>query len=208
MTEMPVCTRLVVWPCKLATLKLPQVRELCLFIDAHDDHVWEKHIAVNANLSGLKLLHLRYDGDIWPTTAVIEILGSLPALETLITDMRCLHAMPDNSHVNFFEAFVPMNEPGPTALNQSSRKGQISGVLCPRLETWQIEGISPFQRAELMPVLKDIVTLRAVIGFPLKGFTIYAESYSETPQMWQLIGGDKSFMVEEVVPAKEFRLDI
>ena len=120
LTEMPVCTRLVVWLCKLATLKLPQVRELCLFIDAHDDHVWEKHIAVNANLSGLKLLHLRYDGDTWPTTAVIVVLGSLPALETLITDMRCLDAMPDAPHVNFFEAFVPINVQGPSAPNQSS----------------------------------------------------------------------------------------
>src|SRR5258706_955245 len=67
LTEMPVCTRLVVPLRRLATLKLPQIRELSLPIDAELGHIWEKHIAVNANLSGLKLLHLRYFNSTWPT---------------------------------------------------------------------------------------------------------------------------------------------
>ena len=204
LTEMPVCTRLVVPLRRLATLKLPQIRELGLSIDAEHDHIWEKHIAVNANLSGLKLLHLRYCDPAWPIIAVIKILGSLPALETLITERRFLGV----SHVHFFEAFVPMNVPGPSALNQSSWEGQVSNVLCPRLESLQIEGISPTEQADLMPVLKDIVTLRAIIGSPLKSFTFYLKEYPAASQKWRLIGKDKSFMMEEVVPAQGFQLDI
>src|SRR5258706_2324825 len=203
LTEMPVCTRLVVPLRRLATLKLPQIRELGLSIDAEHNHVWEKPIAVNANLSGLKLLQLGYTDLTWPTIEIVKILRSLPALETLITDVDHLIASP----VNFFEAFVPMNVPGGSALNRSSWEGQISGVLCPMLESLQIEGISPFQQAELMPVLKDIVDLRAIIGSPLKSFTFYLDDPEES-QKWQLIGRDKSFMMEEVDPAHWFVLDI
>jgi hypothetical protein len=183
---MPVCTRLVVPLRRLATLKLPQIRELGLSIDTEHDHIWEKHIAVNANLSGLKLLHLRYYSDpTWPTIAVIKILESLPALETLITEKGFLGV----SYVHFFEAFVPMNVPGPSGLNQSSWKGQVSRVLCPRLESLQIEGISPTEQAELMPVLKDIVTLRAIIGSPLKSFTFcfyeYPSGTTEVAADWE-----------------------
>ena len=199
LTEMPVCTRLVVSLSRLATLKLPQIRELNLSIDAKLDHTWEKHIAVNANLSGLKFLNLYlprlpFAKTTLPTIAVIKVLASLPALETLITGVMA-------PHVNFFEAYVPMNVPGPSTLNHSSWKGQVSRVLCPRLESLQIQGISPTAQAELMPVLKDIVTLRAIIGSPLKSFIF---SFYERPkgwQEWQLIGKDKSFTMEEVVPA-------
>ena len=200
---MPVCTRLVVPLRRLATLKLPQIRELRLRIDAEHDHIWEKHIAVNANLSGLKLLHLRYSYLTWPTIAIIKILESLPALETLITSTYCLIA----PYVDFFKAFVPINVPEPSGLNQSRLKGQISGVLCPRLESLQIEGIDLTERADLMPVLKDIVTLRAINGYPLKSFTIHRYEF-QVSQTWQLIGKDSSFMMEEVAPAKPFKLDI
>ena len=204
LTEMPVCTRLVVPLHRLATLKLPQIRELGLFIDPEPDHIWEKHIAAIANLSGLKLLHFRYCRPTWPIIAVIKILESLPALETLITDTDCLVA----PYVDFFKAFVPMNVPGPSALNQSSWKGQVSRVLCPRLGNLQIQGVSTAEQAELMPVLKDIVTLRAIIGSPLKSFTFYGYEYPAVPHKWQLIGKDKNFMMEEVVPAERFVLDI
>jgi len=204
LTEMPVCTRLFVPLRRLATLKLPQIRELSLSIDAELDHIWEKHIAVNANLPGLKLLHLRYADRIWPTIAVIKILGSLPALETLIADIDHLIA----PHVNFFEAFVPMNVPGPSARCQSSWKGQPSGLICPRLGSLQIQGLIPTQRAELMPVLKNIVTLRAIIGSPLESFTIFCHDQSNASHKWQLIGRDKSFVIEKVVPAERFELDI
>ncbi len=189
---------------RLATLKLPQIRELGLCIDAENDHTWEKHIASNANLSGLKLLHLRYADTTWPAIAVIKILESLPALENLITDIECLIS----PHVNFFEAFVPMNVPGPSALHQSSWKGQISGILCPRLRSLRIQGIRLTQQAKLMFVLNDIVTLRAIIGSPLNSFTIYCNGPSVESQMWQLIGRDMRFMMEEIVPAQWFVLDI
>ena len=205
LTEMPVCTRLVVPLLRLATLKLPQIRELSVHTVKKTDHIWEKHIAFNANLSGLKLLHLRYAEPTWPTIAVIKIIGSLPALETLITGDTFL----TTPYVNFFMAFVPiMDVLGPSGLNQSTSEGQKSGVLCRRLESLQIEGISPADQAELMPVLKDIVTLRAIIGSPLKSFTFYHDEYPAEPQKWQLIGKNKSFMMEEVVPAERFALDI
>ena len=203
LTEMPVCTRLTVPLRRLATLKLPQIRELGLRIDAEHDPIWEKHIAVNANLSGLKLLHLKYSNPTWPTIAIIKILESLPALGTLITSTRCLIA----PYADFFEAFVPKNVPGPSELNQSSWKDQISKVLCPRLESLQIEGIDLTERADLMPVLKDIVNQRAVNGYPVKSFTVH-RSQILASQTWQLIGKDNSFMMEEVAPAKPFKLDI
>ncbi len=204
LTEMPVCTRLVVPLHRLATLKLPQIRELGVLIDGKYDHIWEKHIAVNANLSGLKLLHLRYAYRTRPTISVIKILGSLPALKTLITDNEVLVG----PYVNFFEAFVLTYVLRRSGLNQSSWEGQISGLLCPRLESLQIEGINVPTQADLMPVLKDIVALRAIIGSPLRIFTFYYKEDFRIPKMWQLIGRDKSFMMEEVVPAKEFLLDI
>src|SRR5258706_6495799 len=85
LTEMPVCTRLSVSLLRLATLKLPQIRELGLTIHAGHEYIWEKHIAANANLTGLKLLYLKYHNRSWPIIPIIKILGSLPALETLIT---------------------------------------------------------------------------------------------------------------------------
>ena len=71
---MPVCTRLVVPVFRLATLKLPQIRQLGVRIDREYDHIWEKHIAVDANLSGLKLLHLRYAFRA-PSIAIVKIIG-------------------------------------------------------------------------------------------------------------------------------------
>ena len=204
LTQMPACTRLIVSLHRLATLKLPQIRELGLSIDADLDQIWGKHIAVNTNLSGLKLLHLRCAKPTLPTNAVIKILGSLPALETLITDIDCLIA----PYVEFFKAFVPMKGAGPSGLNQSSWESQISGVLCPRLRNLQIEGISLAQQAELMLVLKDIVIVRAIIGSPLKSFTFYIHEESKAPQKWQRIGRDKSFMIEKVFSALPFELDI
>ena len=72
----------------------------------------------------------------------------------------------------------------------------------------QIEGIWLAEQVDLMPTLENIVTLRAAIGSPLKSFTFYSHGYRLTPQKWQLIGRDKGFMMEEVVPAKKFQLDI
>ena len=201
LTELPVCTRLVVRLSTLVTLKLPQIRELSVYCIGGGDHIWN-HIAVNANLSGLKLLHVLHLWDL-PSITFTKVLALLPALELLIIGIGCFHS----SFVDCLEAFVPMNVSGPSGLNQSSWKGQISGVLCPRLESLQIEDIDLTRQAELIPLLKNIVTLRATIGSPLKSFTFFC-GHLATPQKWQLIGRDKSFMMEEVVPAERFQLDI
>jgi len=205
LTEMPVCTRLVATLSRLATLKLPQVRELEVLVDDDEepDYLWERHVAVNAQLSGLKLLSLStaeygtsYFNDI------PKILGSLPALETLVLHKRHLV----KPYVTFFEAFIPMNAQG---TSKPILGGQIPEVLCPRLESLQIEGISPTVQPELKPVLKNIVTLRAIIGSPLKSFTFGDwDWYSRATHKWELIGRDGSFMMEEVIPAQKFKLDI
>ena len=203
LTEMPVCTRLVVPLSRLATLKLPQIRELGVYPDIPDkerNSIWEQHIAVNANLSGLKLLHLFNDHTVVHIFDfdVVKILGFLPVLQTLVIDGGYL----DDPYVDFFEAFIPMNAQGTSALNK------VSGVLCPMLENLQITGIQlTIVDPELMAVLKDIVSLRAMNGFPLKSFTFYYQFFGD--ESWGLIGRDESFIMEEVVaPAWPFRLDI
>ena len=193
LTEMPVCTRLHVSLSRLATLKLPQIRELGVFPDIPDkepNSIWEQHIAVNANLSGLKLLHLFSREYTEPIFDVVKILGFLPVLQTLVI----------HPYVDFFEAFIPMNAQGTSTLNL------VSGILFPRLENLQIEDIQlTEEKPELMAVLKDVVSFRAMNGFPLKSFTFYHWLRGEK---WELIGGDGSFMMEKVVPALQFRLDI
>jgi len=201
LTEMPVCTRLVTSLSRLATLKLPQVRELEVLVrhEEEPDYLWEKYVAVNTQLSGLKLLSLSTvsDGTSY-FSDIPKILGSLPALETLV--LHALHL--DGPYVTFFEAFIPMNAQG---TSEPIWEGHIPEALCPRLESLQIEGIRPTDQPELMPVLKSIVTLRAITGSPLKSFTFY-DGYPN--KKWELIGRDGSFMMEEVIPAQCFELDI
>jgi len=205
LTEMPVCTRLVTSLSRLAILKLPQVRELEVLVgnEEEPDYLWEKYVAVNAQISGLKLLGLstaEYGTSYFNDT--LKILGSLPALETLVLPKRHLHY----PYVTFFEAFIPMNAQGTSG---PIWEGQTPEVLCPRLESLQIEGIRPTVQLELMPVLQNIVTLRAILGSPLKSFTFCEwNQYSRSLQKWELIGRDGGFTIEEVVPAQRFKLDI
>jgi len=205
LTEMPVCTRLATSLSRLATLKLPQVRELEVLVghEEEPDYLWEKYVAVNAQLSGLKLLSLSTAmGGASYFHDIPKILGSLPALETLVLHKKYLV----KPYVTFFEAFIPMNAQG---TSEPIWEGQIPEVICRRLESLQIEGIGPTVQRELMPVLKNIVTLRAIIGSPLKSFTFYHRDWdSDSAQKWELIGRDGSFMMEEVVPAQSFELDI
>ena len=210
LTGMPVCSRLAVSLNRLVTLELPQIRELSLGIYGNEPNIiWENYIVVNSCLSGLKLLHVhqQYCQALPPARQdLIKILGSLSALETLIIDERCM-AKP---YVEFFTVFAPMSAQETTGLNQSGEEGQISGLLCPRLESLQIQGINLIRQLELMPVLKDIVTLHATIGSPLKSFTFYFSGYpsqSIPEQKWELIGKDRSFVMEDV-PARRFQLDI
>ena len=204
LTEMPVCTRLIAPLCRLATLKLPQIRKLSVFFDHEAPHyLWEKHVAVNANLSGLKLLELRASHDDWLLfTNISKILRSVPVLQTLVLNST----NPVVPFIPFFKAFVPMNAQGTSGLNQSGWEGRTFGVLCPALKSLQIEGIRLTAQPQLMPVLEDIVTLRAVIGSPLKSFTFYFPQHPE--EKWELIGRDRSFIMEEIVPAQGFRLHI
>jgi hypothetical protein len=203
LTEMPLCTRLATSLSRLATLKLPQIRELVAYLDHKEpDSLWETHVTVNVNLSGLKLLSLSCGdyGNVSRFIDITKILGLLPSLETLVLESDCL-VVP---YVAFFEALIPMNAQGTSVLNRPSWRDQPSGVLCPRMESLQIEGIRLADQPRLIPVLKDIVTLRAVIGAPLKSFTFYCWD----PKKWELIGKDGSFIMEEVVPALKFLLDI
>jgi len=210
LTEMPVCTRLVTTLCGLATLKLPQVRELQVILSDEEepDYLWEKHVAVNARLSGLKLLFLSWSsgkGSLF--NDIPKILGSLPALETLVLDWLHLRASP----VTFFEAFIPMNAQGTSELIW---EGQIPEVLCPRLESLLIESTeSTIVQPELIPALRNIVTLRAIRSCPLKSFSFCSMLYAGGTRppwchKWELIGRDGSFIMEEVVPAQQFQLVI
>jgi len=205
LTEMPACTRSVTFLSRLVTLKLPRVRELEVLVDdeGEPDYLWEKYVAVNAQLSGLKLLSLSTSAvGASHFNDVPKILGSLPALETLVLHKQHL----GYPYITFFEAFIPMNAQG---TSEPIWEGQIHEVLCPRLESLQIEGIRATVQPELMPVLKSIVTLRAIIGSPLKSFTFYHRGWnSNSSQKWELIGRDGSFMMEEVIPAEGFKLDI
>jgi len=202
LTEMPVCTRLVTSLSRLATLKLPQVRALEVLVarEEEPDYLWEKYVAVNTQLSGLKLLNLTMAeaGATSHFNDIPKILRSLPALETLVLYYEHLV----EPYVTSFEAFIPMNAQG---TSEPIWEGQIPEVLCPRLESLRIEGISPTVQPELMPVLKNIVTLRAITGPPLKSFTFYTWFPA---QKWELIGRDGSFMMEEGVPGEGFKLDI
>jgi len=197
-TEMPICSSLDLYLSGLATFKLPRVCELRVFIDCPNAiTVWEKQVAVNSNLSGLKLLSISYfiflaDGD------VIQILKSLQALETLVIKSQFWVAPSED----FFRSFVPMGAKETSGLDQAGGKGHGSVVLCPRLESLQISPCDAFKRPELIHVLKDIVTLRAVAESSLKSFILYDRS-----KRFELIGRDGSFAMEEIGPAKEFTFD-
>jgi len=196
-TEMPICTGLDLPLSSLATLKLPRVCELSVAIDFPNAiKVWEKRIAVNSNLSGLKCFSI-YLG-LSSRVDLILILESLQALETLVIKFEDLPTL----DADFFRSFVPMGAQEASGLDQASRKDQRSVVLCPRLESLQISEFHPFKLPELIPVLRDIVTLRAVVESSLKSFTLYTK-----PKMLELIGRDGSFAMEEIDPDQRFTFD-
>jgi len=198
-TVMPLCTRLDIDnPYLLATFKLPQIREVALdFSHPECSTIWEKRITVNANLSELNLLHMKgwpFDGDLIP------ILRSLPSLETLIISSQL--------GVVSFRAFLPMGAYGTSGIKQTSGEGQRLPLLCPRLQCLQIEGQSPLVEPELKPILKDIVTLRAKCGSPLKNFTFSAFRPSLRSN---LIGRNGRFTMKNIDPPEKterFKLDI
>ena len=190
---MPICTRVNIEdPWVLAAIKLPQIRELALdFSEATRRVIWEKHIAVNANLSGLNLLHMKN----WPDDGdLVPILRSVPLLETLIiTSWRGIAS---------FAAFLPMGTNVASGRKQTSAEGRTLAVLCPRLQNLQIEighdSVQPWHA----PILRDIVALRAEYGSPLTVFTFSQFRRWPAKSKVELIGRDGSFNMESVVLPK------
>ncbi len=195
-TVMPICTRVDIDdPWVLAAFKLPQIHELALdFSDLNCSIIWEKRIAVNANLSGLNLLHMKN----WPRNGdLIPILRSAPLLETLIIATW--------AKVASLRAFLPN---GTSGLKQTSGEGKTLAVLCPRLRHLQIENKYFMVHPDLITFAKDIITRRAECGSPLKVFTFFQFSYGRKVE---LIGRDGSLTMEEgvlAVGADKFKLDI
>ena len=202
-TEMPVCTKLDVDNLTLlATIKLPQIRELGASFDHPNfNMIWEQHIAVNVNLSGLELLHVygwHHQEDL------IQVLGCLPVLKSLILNMGNGFWL----DADFFREFVPMILNENSAMEQSRDEVQKSVVLCPMLRSFLIEGFSSTVQLELVHVLNDIVTLRAEGGSPLNRFTLFDFALR---RQFELIGSHGRFVVKSAALSddyKPFRLDI
>ena len=199
--QMPVCTRLDVDDFTLlATLKLPQICELGASFDNPEfSMIWETHIAVNANLSGLELLHV-YG---WYQQAdLIQALRSLPVLKVLIL------ANGSDLDAAFFGEFVPMH-PNDTAMSmQLHDEGQILPMLCPILTSLLIEGCDPTECTELMPVMKQVVTLRTAYCSPLKRFTLSAIKFRRKFELIGSQGGLVTEMDSLDEDAEPFELDI
>ena len=200
-TGMPVCTRVDVDdPWVLAAFKLPQIHELALdFSDSSCSVIWERHIAVNANLSGLSLLHMKW----WRQNRdLAPILRWLPLLETLI--ITALEG------VDLFRAFLPMDANATSGLKQTSGEGKMLAVLCPRLQHLQIEREDIWVQPPLVLYAKIIISQRAVCGSPLKVFS--CAQFSPKPgRKFELIGRDGSFAMEEsplTEGDRRFKLDI
>ena len=200
-TQMPICTRLDVADLTLlATLKLPRICELGVSFDHPEfNMIWARHIAVNANLSGLELLHV-YG---WCQQAdLIQALQCLPVLKSLIL------ANGSDLDVAFFAEFVRMYPNETAVLMQLQGEGRILPILCPMLGSLLIEGCDPTERVELIPVLKQVATLRAMCWSPLKRFTFTAIGLG---RKFELIGSQGGFVMEMSSlgeDAKPFRLNI
>ena len=197
-TQMPVCTRLDIADLTLlATLKLPQICELGVSFDhLYSNTIWARHIAVNANLLGLELLHV-YG---WYQQAdLIQALQCLPVLKSLIL------AHGSDLDVAFFGEFVPMYPNVAARLMRSHDEGRVSSlIICPMLRSLLIEGCDPTERADLIPVLKQVVVLRA----KLKPFTLTA---IDSGKKFELIGSQGGLVTEMDTldeNFKPFRLDI
>jgi hypothetical protein len=200
-TEMPVCTRVDIDdPHLLASFRLPQIHELALDYSSRDHSIiWEKQISVNANLSGLTLLHIK---GLLSYENLIQLLRSIPLLETLIISPR-FRAVP-------FRVFLPMDANGASGLKQMCGEGQTLALLCPRLHSLRTEGRDPSLDPELISILKDIVTLRAEFGSPLKDFTL-SEFWPKPGRLFKLVGMNGGFTMEKIdLPdeAKGFEMDI
>ena len=78
-------------------------------------------------------------------------------------------------------------------LMRSHDEDRISRILCPTLRSVLIEGCGPTERVELIPILKQVITLRAVCGSPLERFTLSAIEFG---RKFELIGSQGDFVAE------------
>ena len=199
-TGMPICTRVDIDdPWVLEAFKLPQIHELSLnFSDRYCSAIWERSIAVIATMSGLNLLHLKN----WPSNGdLIPILRSAPLLDTLIITTW---------GVDPLRAFLPTDANGTCGPKQRSGEEKTLALFCPRLQNLRIEIRDLSVRLERMPILNDIVTLRAEYGSPLNVFTL-SEFWRWPKRKVELIGRDGGCTMEMSVlaeEAEEFKLDI
>ena len=77
------------------------------------------------------------------------------------------------------------------------------------LNTLEIKGTEPDQEPELIPVLKSVVTSRAMAGSPLKSFAFHMfDEFSDPHMKWDLIGREGNFIMKEVPPTNPFLLRI
>ena len=200
-TQMPVCTRVDVKDLTLlSTFVLPQICVLGISLDHPEfNTIWEKHIAVNANLSGLKLLQVYA---CYQQADLVQVLSCLPVLKTLILE--------NGSYLDtdFFGAFLPVDSHGTSASTQSGDEAQISAILCPMLRKLLIETFDLSELLRLIPILKKVITSRAGAGFPLKTFTF---SDFGRKKKFELIRSNGSFVLKQIVLGENdgpFRLDI
>ena len=191
-TEMPVCTVLDVEDLTLfATLNLPQICELGVCFDRPDSNlIWEEHIVKNAKLSGLELLHVHR----WEPRSVdlVQILRSLPVLKKLIVGVGNGHDL----DVTFFRAFIPVNSRRASRFKHTGDEGHTLQILCPMLKSLLIEGVDPSVQPGLL-MLKEVVTLRAVGGCPLKNLK-FSQFYPGPGREFKLINRDRSFSMKIV----------
>ena len=200
-TQMPVCTRLDVNDLPLlGTLKLPQICELGVLLDHPEfNMIWETHVAVNANLSGLEVLHVHG----WHQQVdVIRVLRCLPALKSLILGNGW------DLDANFFGKFVPMSPNGTSRLKHSHDERQISAILCPMLRRFLVEDFDSTEQLELIPLLKEIVIQRSVPGSSLKKLALFD---FELGSKFKLIWSYGDVVVKKVSLSRDtqpFSLDI
>ena len=146
---------------------------------------------MNANLLGLNLLHMKH----WPYLGdMIPIIRLLPLLETLIITTQ--------GGVNLFRAFLPIDANGTSGAKQASGEGKTLAIVCPRLQYLQIGHEGSWLQPGLIPSAKDIITVHAEYGSPLKIFTLF-EFLLRPRRKLELIGRDGSFIMEKQVLAEE-----
>ena len=200
-TRMPICTRLDLNDLTLlATLKLPGICELGVpLVHPEFNMIWENHIRLNTNLSGLELLHVKG----WYKQAdLIQALQCLPVLKSLI-----LSDGPDLDAA-FFGEFLPMHLDENAVLMQSYDEVHISTILCPMLNSLLIEEWDPTEHVELIPVLKQVVTLRVVRCSPLTRFTLSAIKFRRKFELIGSQGGLVTDMGSMDENSEPFSLDI